>query len=187
MHSLYILMLIKFAIICMYDLITLLANFLIFHWLFALQRCAIDDDYHSFKVTNEVQRSEFTKSNQFNGVNTTDVANVAKENTITTVDHEENKKVDGANARPPLFDVGQRLSCKWTTGAGPRIGCVRDYPTELQSRALEQVQLSPRVAPGQCFSYGPIPSPRPSSKVRLSPRLSYMGIPSPRTPIAASN
>lgn len=34
---------------------------------------------------------------------------------------------------------------KWTSGAGARIGCVRDYPAELQSRALEQVNLSPRV------------------------------------------
>lgn len=42
------------------------------------------------------------------------------------------------------FQLGKQLSCKWTTGAGPRIGCVRDYPSELQFRALEQVNLSPR-------------------------------------------
>lgn len=42
------------------------------------------------------------------------------------------------------FQLGKQLSCKWTTGAGPRIGCVRDYPSELQFRALEQVKLSPR-------------------------------------------
>ncbi|KAK9058544.1 hypothetical protein SSX86_023386 [Deinandra increscens subsp. villosa] len=35
-------------------------------------------------------------------------------------------------------------SCKWSTGAGPRIGCLRDYPSELQSHALEQAKLSPR-------------------------------------------
>ncbi|KAK6944810.1 hypothetical protein RJ641_025912 [Dillenia turbinata] len=82
----------------------------------------------------------------------------------------------------------KRLSCRWTTGAGPRIGCVRDYPTELQFRALEQVRLSPRVTPGPFGNVGPIPSPRPSPKVRMSPRLaSYMGLPSPRTPIAAAN
>lgn len=134
-----------------------------------------------------VQKSESQKSKQSNGVHTTDVADVAKESIITAVNHEEKKKVDNVNGKPPIFDLGHRLSCKWTTGTGPRIGCVRDYPTELQSRALEQVNLSPRVAPGQCFSYGPIPSPRPSPKVRLSPRLAYMGIPSPRTPIAVSN
>ncbi|KNA05042.1 hypothetical protein SOVF_194050 [Spinacia oleracea] len=81
------------------------------------------------------------------------------------------------------FSFARRLSCKWVTGNGPRIGCVRDYPMDLQSRALEQVNLSPRVTPG---SFGPIPSPRPSPKVRVSPRLAYMGLPSPRTQMAAA-
>ncbi|CAN1841734.1 IQ domain-containing protein IQM2 [Linum perenne] len=45
------------------------------------------------------------------------------------------------------YQLGKQLSCKWTTGAGPRIGCVRDYPSELQFRALEQVNLSPRCSP----------------------------------------
>ncbi|TMW92849.1 hypothetical protein EJD97_012476 [Solanum chilense] len=40
----------------------------------------------------------------------------------------------------------QLSSCKWTTGAGPRIGCMRDYPSELQFRVMEEVQLSPRPA-----------------------------------------
>lgn len=44
------------------------------------------------------------------------------------------------------YQLGKQLSCKWTTGAGPRIGCVRDYPSGLQFRALEQVSLSPRSA-----------------------------------------
>ncbi|KAK1413852.1 hypothetical protein QVD17_29588 [Tagetes erecta] len=75
------------------------------------------------------------------------------------------------------------ISSKWATGTGPRIGIVREYPTELQFRALEQVKLSPRISPA---NFGPIPSPRPSPGVRLSPRISYMGLPSPRTTIAAS-
>ncbi|CAL9074094.1 unnamed protein product, partial [Musa hybrid cultivar] len=44
------------------------------------------------------------------------------------------------------YQLGKQLSFKWTTGAGPRIGCVRDYPLELQFRALEQVNLSPKSA-----------------------------------------
>ncbi|RRT60206.1 hypothetical protein B296_00036303 [Ensete ventricosum] len=44
------------------------------------------------------------------------------------------------------YQLGKKLSFKWTTGAGPRIGCVRDYPSELQFRALEQVCLSPTGA-----------------------------------------
>lgn len=42
------------------------------------------------------------------------------------------------------YQLGKQLSCKWSTGAGPRIGVVRDYPSELQLRALEEVSLSPR-------------------------------------------
>ncbi|XP_042053732.1 IQ domain-containing protein IQM6-like [Salvia splendens] len=41
------------------------------------------------------------------------------------------------------YELAQSLCCKWTTGAGPRIGCVRDYPVELQLRALQEVCFSP--------------------------------------------
>ncbi|XP_022730107.1 IQ domain-containing protein IQM2-like [Durio zibethinus] len=64
------------------------------------------------------------------------------------------------------YQLGKQLSCKWTTGAGPRIGCMRDYPSELQFRALEQVNLSPRSA-SRSKSYF---SPRSAS--RLSPTVS---------------
>ncbi|CAK8531976.1 unnamed protein product [Lathyrus sativus] len=94
----------------------------------------------------------------------------------------KDKKFEG-----PMFDSSKRLSCKWSTGAGARIGCVRDYPEHLQSRALEQVNLSPRPASARPYKYGPIPSPRPSPKVRVSPRLAYMGLPSPRSSIQGAN
>lgn len=61
------------------------------------------------------------------------------------------------------YQLARQLSCKWTTGAGPRIGCVRDYPSELQARALEEVHLSPR-------SRSRSSTPRKSS--RLSPSVS---------------
>nr|AFK41841.1 unknown [Lotus japonicus] len=86
-----------------------------------------------------------------------------------------------------VFNLSKRLSCKWSTGAGPRIGCVRDYPEHLQSRAMEQVNLSPRPTSALLNKRCPIPSPRPSPKVRMSPRLAYMGLPSPRNPIPATN
>ncbi|CAA6666134.1 unnamed protein product [Spirodela intermedia] len=96
--------------------------------------------------------------------------------------------VDDALAEPaavaadfaPQFELGQRLSCKWSTGTGIRISCVREYPVDLQIKALEQVNLSPRLVPSPGWSKGPVPSPRPSPRVRLSPRLAYMGFPSPR-------
>uniref|UniRef100_J3N2K6 Uncharacterized protein n=1 Tax=Oryza brachyantha TaxID=4533 RepID=J3N2K6_ORYBR len=55
------------------------------------------------------------------------------------------------------YQLGKQLSFQWSTGAGPRIGCVRDYPSELQFRALEEVSLSPRGDKSARFS-----SPRPS-------------------------
>lgn len=80
------------------------------------------------------------------------------------------------------YQLGKQLSCKWTTGAGPRIGCVRDYPSELQCRALEQVKLSPRSAARtrSCFSprfiSGLTPRVSPSSSGR---EMAAMGISPP--------
>ncbi|GLT98700.1 hypothetical protein SLE2022_161920 [Rubroshorea leprosula] len=151
-----------------------------------VKRCAIDDDYPCIKTTDE----EEPKPKAMDGLDEArelvemDVGDIIKKTTTPKGDQDEKAKIRGANE--PVFNLAHRLSCKWTTGAGPRIGCVRDYPTDLQSRALEQVNLSPRVAPG-FVNYGPIPSPRPSPKIHLSPRLAYMGLPSPRTPIPVAN
>ncbi|KAM0950024.1 putative IQ domain-containing protein IQM [Dioscorea sansibarensis] len=49
---------------------------------------------------------------------------------------------------------GKKIPFRWTTGAGPRIGCVRDYPSPLQFRALEQVNLSPRGTGGSGQNQG---------------------------------
>lgn len=57
------------------------------------------------------------------------------------------------------YQLGNQLSFQWSTGAGPRIGCVRDYPSELQFRALEKVSLSPRGG-GRPAKF---PSPRPGA------------------------
>ncbi|XP_059432246.1 IQ domain-containing protein IQM1 isoform X2 [Corylus avellana] len=156
-----------------------------------VKRYAIDDDSLSFKVTDEPKSESImgrSRSTESDFENTIDVDGKAEEQaTITTAHQEENKSANDANADARVFPVGKPLSCKWSTGAGPRIGCVRDYPAALQSRALEQVNLSPKVPSGSVGNYGPIPSPRPSPKVRVSPRLSFMGHPSPRTTITASS
>ncbi|CAA2974187.1 Hypothetical predicted protein [Olea europaea subsp. europaea] len=144
-----------------------------------VKRCAADDDYLPSdkdpneeslrRSTSEAKLSESTNASEFNGLTT--------EREISSCDQKDK----------PVFNLSKRMSRKWTTGAGPRIGCVREYPAELQFRALEQVNLSPRVANGPLTYHGPIPSPRPSPKIRLSPRLSYMGLPSPRTPVPVGN
>ncbi|KAF7147981.1 hypothetical protein RHSIM_Rhsim03G0078200 [Rhododendron simsii] len=45
------------------------------------------------------------------------------------------------------YQLGHQLSRTWSTGAGPRIGCVADYPVELRLQAFELVNLSPRTPP----------------------------------------
>uniref|UniRef100_A0A5B7AFI4 IQ domain-containing protein IQM3-like n=1 Tax=Davidia involucrata TaxID=16924 RepID=A0A5B7AFI4_DAVIN len=59
------------------------------------------------------------------------------------------------------YQLGHQLSLKWSTGAGPRIGCVADYPVELRVQALEFVNLSPRAppTPSSYWRIGGFPSP----------------------------
>uniref|UniRef100_A0A5B7B8Y1 Putative Calmodulin-binding family protein n=1 Tax=Davidia involucrata TaxID=16924 RepID=A0A5B7B8Y1_DAVIN len=75
------------------------------------------------------------------------------------------------------YQLAQQLSCRWTTGAGPRIGCVRDYPSQLQFRALEEVNLSPRSAlssPGRHARPSPkIPSPTSSCRETIAGRSPF--------------
>ncbi|TKV99280.1 hypothetical protein SEVIR_8G032400v4 [Setaria viridis] len=69
------------------------------------------------------------------------------------------------------YQLGHRLSLKWSTGAGPRIGCVKDYPMELRMQALEMVDLSPRAS-------------TPSASRRLPSCLSPTKATSPTSPLA---
>ncbi|ESQ48647.1 hypothetical protein EUTSA_v10022216mg [Eutrema salsugineum] len=77
-----------------------------------------------------------------------------KESEVVKIPEESILKRINSKKETRSFQLGKQLSCKWTTGAGPRIGCVRDYPSELQFQALEQVNLSPRSASVSrlCFS-----------------------------------
>lgn len=54
------------------------------------------------------------------------------------------------------YQLGHQLSRKWSTGAGPRIGCVNDYPPEVRHQALEIVNLSPRQLPAHSAAFCPI-------------------------------
>ncbi|CAH8316277.1 unnamed protein product [Eruca vesicaria subsp. sativa] len=77
-----------------------------------------------------------------------------KESEVVKIPEESILKRINSKKESRSFQLGKQLSCRWTTGAGPRIGCVRDYPSELQFQALEQVNLSPRSASVSrlCFS-----------------------------------
>ncbi|PNS98157.1 hypothetical protein POPTR_016G063000v4 [Populus trichocarpa] len=61
------------------------------------------------------------------------------------------------------YQLAKQLpSSKWTTGAGPRIGCMSDYPSELRFRVLENANLSPRT---RSDNSSPRTAPRLSPKV----------------------
>jgi len=62
------------------------------------------------------------------------------------------------------YQLGHQLSLKWSTGAGPRIGCIADYPMELRLQALEFTNLSPRTSPTSLANRqtGGLASPTPS-------------------------
>lgn len=70
------------------------------------------------------------------------------------------------------YQLGKQLSFKWSSGVGPRIGCVADYPPELRVKALELVN-----------------SPRGTSPTTLqSPKSVYFfGDPSPRCKTPSGN
>lgn len=159
-----------------------------------MQRCSVDDDDVSagfaFKMAETESKPKplvIPHPRLVDVLRTPTRADRTSTSNLDVVRPVSARGQDNVKVSPVQFDLASRMSCKWTSGTGPRIGCVRDYPAELQSRALEQVNLSPRVVRTNFASYGPVPSPRPSPKVRLSPRLSYMGLPSPRTPMAKAN
>lgn len=150
-----------------------------------MQKYAVDDDNSFYNIKAKIERSESEEVESLSTTVALDINAAVNGNGPTNSDQSSISTVrrqdgSGSNAEAPVFDLAKRLSCKWTSGVGPRIGCVRDYPTELQYRALEQVNLSPRLTAGPVGNCGPIPSPRPSPKMRVSPRLAYMGLPSPR-------
>lgn len=70
------------------------------------------------------------------------------------------------------FQLGNQLSCNWSSGAGPRIGCLRDYPWPLQERALEQVKLSPQSIQRLRLDSSPSSELRRASSI-LSCRTSF--------------
>uniref|UniRef100_A0ACD5U7H4 Uncharacterized protein n=1 Tax=Avena sativa TaxID=4498 RepID=A0ACD5U7H4_AVESA len=113
-----------------------------------------------------------------------DVAAPVDSHTTDTEEEEEEEEElnDVSEERPPAAaDRSENhLTCRWSTGTGPRIRCVRDYPQDLQSMALEHVNLSPRLAGSPSRKRDPVPSPRPSPGMILSPRLASVGF-QPRT------
>ncbi|PPD85276.1 hypothetical protein GOBAR_DD17786 [Gossypium barbadense] len=150
-----------------------------------VKRCAVDDDNsYGQAPTPDKESKPKPESDKIRKADENDEGDSVRGAKTSSDDDQKDVKIEtngaGGKEEAAAFSMAKRLSCKWTTGVGPRIGCVRDYPSELQWKALEQVNLSPRVAPGM-VKLGPIPSPRPSPRIHLSPRIAAMGVPSPRS------
>lgn len=140
-----------------------------------LQKFPIDDDVPPIK--KEKKKSDSMKETLVDKTPSLEAANEKKVVAIAEDGNENGQKNNESNEESPNFGLGKSFSCKWTTGAGPRIGCLREYPTELQFQALEQLNLSPRIS--ATITNVPIPSPRPSPKFHLSPKVAHIGLSSP--------
>ncbi|GMI63309.1 hypothetical protein like AT3G58480 [Hibiscus trionum] len=66
------------------------------------------------------------------------------------------RRIDSHNVKS--YQLAQQLSSKWCSGAGPRISCMRDYPSELQFRVLEQANLTPRSRNANASNFSPTSS-----------------------------
>ncbi|KAL5053805.1 hypothetical protein RYX36_034487 [Vicia faba] len=101
--------------------------------------------YSSFEMEESLTTSQETEESLLSDhSDSTKIFDDDNDNDIEKIPEESILKRINSHKETKSYQLGRQLSCKWTTGAGPRIGCVRDYPSELQFRALEQVNLSPR-------------------------------------------
>ncbi|XP_051142648.1 IQ domain-containing protein IQM2-like [Andrographis paniculata] len=99
----------------------------------ALQLPSKDDLLERLK--SEKEQSELTEQNMSEEQHEDSYETISEDSILQRINSHKGMK---------SYQLGKQLSCKWSTGAGPRIGCLRDYPSRLQSHALEQVNLSPR-------------------------------------------
>lgn len=101
--------------------------------------------YPSFQTESPTSSDQETEEALVSELeHTVPTKNFDDDNDIEIIPEEAILKRINSHKETKSYQLGKQLSFKWTTGAGPRIGCVRDYPCELQFRALEQVNLSPR-------------------------------------------
>lgn len=50
------------------------------------------------------------------------------------------------------YQLGRQLTMKWSTWAGPRIGCIADYPQNVREQALDFVNLPCQNLPNSSSS-----------------------------------
>ncbi|XVF55946.1 hypothetical protein PTKIN_Ptkin06aG0076400 [Pterospermum kingtungense] len=121
---------------------------------------ALEDGYETAEEFLSEEDFLFTKVNLFGeDEDEEDEKPVPKEKIMKRIDSHKGLK---------SYQLAQQLSSKWSTGAGPRISCMRDYPSELQFRVLEQANLSPKA---RSATASPRTTSRFSRPVVLTPTL----------------
>lgn len=103
------------------------------------------DDFTPESPTDVDETAEefYTPQLNFHATNNSKAAEVYEMKEETVPEESISQRIN-LHKETKSFQLGKQLSCNWSTGAGPRIGCLRDYPTRLQCHALEEVNLSPR-------------------------------------------
>ncbi|XP_041026839.1 IQ domain-containing protein IQM6-like isoform X2 [Juglans microcarpa x Juglans regia] len=99
------------------------------------------------------------KLNLFHGDREEDELPIPKEKIMQRIDSHKGMR---------SYQLARQLSSRWATGVGPRISCMRDYPSELQFQVLEQANLSPRSG---SVNASPRASTHLSPKVLISTSL----------------
>lgn len=154
-----------------------------------VKRFSVDEDERSSsfkKLKSEAKLEVNLATNDNTSADCHELSDVEDTEEDVNEPHKAEFFMENNVGRLPLIEYTKPVSQKWSTGLGPRIGCVRDYPSDLQVRALEKVNLSPKVSIPPAWSKEPIPSPRPSLTVRVSPKLALMGVPSPKISLRSS-
>ncbi|PON46407.1 IQ motif, EF-hand binding site [Parasponia andersonii] len=101
---------------------------------------------HAPKEAEKEQHSESCKSGQASRISSYKrTLSSSLHNPQTQVPKKEILQRIKSRKEAKSYQLGEQLSLKWSTGAGPRIGCVADYPLKLRVQALEFVNLSQMV------------------------------------------
>lgn len=111
------------------------------------QTKAENPELHASRVKESNQQSEsctFSETKRISSYQRTISRNLF--NLRTSVPKKEILQRINSKKEASSCQLGDQLSLKWSTGAGPRIGSVADYPLKLRLQALEFVSLSPKVS-----------------------------------------
>lgn len=141
---------------------------------FKFQRCSVNQDEEYLKPSIDAASSQ--PSDLIQSIEVHKLAVATEVGDLSDTDSDDTTSLKSPSSVLPE----NHFDGKWTSGAGPRIRCVRDYPADLQFKALEHVNLSPRLGMSPISAVkNPIPSPRPSPGIRLSRKFTCITVPPP--------